>query len=115
MSKQPMDLNAIRLAHANLDRIAREHPELIDPARANWSEEDISEMIVDPTRTTYSTKDVAEILGVHEETVRREVQRGHLKAAKLGRMFIISKADLAAYYEAKGGGKLFADDDGAGS
>ncbi len=98
------------MARANLDRLAKEHPELIDPARASWAEEDIAEMIVDPTRTAYSTKDVAEILGVHEETVRREVQRGHLKAAKLGRMFIISKADLAAYYEAKGGGRLFEDD-----
>jgi excisionase family DNA binding protein len=110
MSKRPLDLEAIKQARANLDRIARENPHLIDPARAKWTEEDIAVMIVDSTKTTYGTKDVAEILGVHEETVRREINRGKLKAAKVGRVLVISKADLADYYQAKGGGRLFADD-----
>ena len=39
MSKRPMDLEAIRQARDNLDRIARENPHMIDHARANCSDE----------------------------------------------------------------------------
>ena len=43
-------------------------------------------------------KEVAERLGVHEETVRRHLQRGWLKGTKLGpRLWTISEEDLAAY------------------
>ena len=114
MSKRTLDLDAIKLARANLDRIARENPHLIDPARAKWTEEDIAAMIADPTKATYTVEEVAELLGVHKETVRREVRRGALKAAKVGRVLVVSKTDLADYYQAKGGGRLFADDAPAG-
>lgn len=98
---------AVKLARANLARIAREKPHLIDHSRASWSEEEIADMIVDPTKMTYSTQEAAEILGCHEETVRREIQKGNLRAAKLGRMFVISKSDLESFYQAKGGKSLF--------
>lgn len=110
MSKRPLDLEAIRQARDNLARIARKNPHLIDPARAKWTEEDIAAMIADPHKATYTVEEVAELLGVHKETVRREVRRGALKAAKVGRVLVVSKTDLADYYQVKGGGRLFADD-----
>ena len=116
MSKRPLDFEAIQLARANLARIARENPQMIDRSRARWSEEEIAGMIVDPTKMTYSTQEAAEILGCHEETVRREIQKGNLPAAKLGRMFVISKSDLESFYQAKGGKTLFPPtDDEAGA
>lgn len=45
MNKKPIDIKAVRQAHQNLDRIAREHPHLVDPARAQWSEKDVAEVI----------------------------------------------------------------------
>jgi hypothetical protein len=45
MSKHPLDLAAIQQAHKNLDRIAREHPELVDHERAQWAPEDVAAMI----------------------------------------------------------------------
>lgn len=42
MSKPPLDLPAIQQARKNLDRIAREHPELVDHERAQWAPEDVA-------------------------------------------------------------------------
>lgn len=108
MSKRPLDMDAIKQERANLDRIAREHPSLIDHGRAKWTEEDIAAMTNDPAKPTYTIEEVAELLGVHKETVRREIRREALKAAKVGRVLVVSRADLADYYQAKGGGRLFA-------
>lgn len=110
MSKRPMDMEAIRQARDNLDRIARENPHMIDHARAKWTEKDIATMIADQTKPTYNLDEVAELLGVHKETVRREIHRGALKAGRVGRVLVVSRLDLEAYYQAKGGGRLFADD-----
>lgn len=109
MSKRPLDMDAIKQARTNLDRIAREHPYMIDHDRAKWTEEDIAAMTIDPAKPTYTMEEVAELLGVHKETVRREVRRGVLKAAKVGRVLVVSRTDLADYYQAKGGGRLFSD------
>ena len=109
MNKRPLDLAAIRLAHANLDRIAKENPHLIDPAQAHWAEEDVAEMIVDATKTTFTVEDAAEVLNCHPQTIRRAIRIGLLKAAKVGRGISISRLDLEDYYQAKGGGRLFDD------
>lgn len=55
----------------------------------------------------YSAKEAADFLGCHRETIRRAIRSGELKAAKIGKVFRISKEDLNEYYQAKGGGKLF--------
>lgn len=110
MSKRPMDLEAIRQARDNLDRIARENPHMIDHVRAKWTEEDIASMIVDPEKMTYTVDEAAEVLNCHPQTLRRAVRNGTMKAAKVGKGLSISRLDLEAYYKVKGGGRLFADD-----
>jgi len=55
----------------------------------------------------YTINEAADFLGCHRETIRRAVSSGDLKAALFGRVYRISKEDLNAYYQAKGGGKLF--------
>ena len=110
MSKRPLDLEAIRQARDNLDRIARENPHMIDHARAKWAEEDIAAMIVDQEKMTYTVDEAAEVLNCHPQTLRRAVRNGSLQAAKVGKAFTISRSDLEAYYQAKGGGRLFAND-----
>lgn len=44
-----------------------------------------------------TVKEVATRLHIHEETVRREIRDGHLKAYKPGRKYLVSEADLADY------------------
>jgi excisionase family DNA binding protein len=59
----------------------------------------------------FSLKEVADILGVHPETIRRAVKAGKLKAAKIGKDYRIAKSELERFFQAKGGGSLFEDDD----
>ena len=53
-------------------------------------------MTADPMLTV---AEVAEQLKRTEEFVRNEIHRKHLRAAKIGRHFNVSPADLAAYIE----------------
>lgn len=106
MSNQPLDIEAIKLARTNLDRIARDHPHLIDPNGAMWSEKDISEMI-DEKQTAYTVEEAASLLRCHAQTIRRAIKNGKLQAAKIGKGIAISRFDLEDYYQAKGGGRLF--------
>lgn len=62
---------------------------------------------------TYGLDEVAAILGVHEETVRRAIRTGELSAFKLPRNYRVSRTELARWWAAKGGGKLFEDDEPA--
>ena len=110
MSKHPVDIKATKQTFANLDRIARDNPHMIDHARAKWTEEDIAAMIASPTKATYTVDEAADVLNCHPQTIRRSIRNGSLKAAKVGRGWSISRFDLEAYSQAKGGGRLFADD-----
>ncbi|MEN6440887.1 MAG: helix-turn-helix domain-containing protein [Syntrophobacter sp.] len=58
-------------------------------------------------RKAFSLKEAAEVIGCHKETLRRAIKKGELKAAKVGSDYRMSRSDLAAYWEAKGGGELF--------
>lgn len=101
-----VDLTLIREADAALDRIALEHPELIDHQAACWSAEEVARMVVEPNDPIPISR-AAEIIGCHVETLRRAVRRGELKAARIGREYKVSKVDLQAYWIQKGGGELF--------
>jgi len=108
--KRPLDIEVIKQARANLDRIARENPHMIDHARAKWTEEDIVTMVDSPSKTVYNVNEAADVLNCHPQTLRRAIRSGVLKAARIGKAVSISRFDLEAYYRAKGGGQLFADD-----
>ncbi len=50
------------------------------------------------------------MLTCHKETLRRAIRAGELQAARLGREYRISRADLQAFWTAQGGGDLFTPD-----
>ena len=58
-------------------------------------------------KTTFTLAEAASVLSCHKETLRRAIQAGELQAAKLGREYRISRADLQAFWTAQGGGELF--------
>jgi excisionase family DNA binding protein len=65
-----------------------------------------------PIKTTFTLTEAADLLSCHRETLRRAIRDGELKAAKLGtRDFRISRRELSAYWSARGGGGLFADEE----
>ena len=58
-------------------------------------------------KTTYTLAEVADMLSCHAETLRRAIRDGSLRAARLGREYRISRADLEAFWVVQGGGELF--------
>jgi excisionase family DNA binding protein len=58
-------------------------------------------------KTTYTLVEVAQLLRCHTETVRKAILDGYLQAAKLGRSYRVSRAELSKFWEAQGGGELF--------
>jgi excisionase family DNA binding protein len=44
-----------------------------------------------------SLDEVASSVGVEVMTIRREVQRGHLRATRVGRRLVVMQADWIAY------------------
>ena len=58
-----------------------------------------------------SIKDAATILDVHPDTIRRAIKAGKLKAAQIGRDYKIAKSELDRFFQAKGGGRLFEEND----
>lgn len=63
------------------------------------------------TKAVVSVREAARLLGLHEETIRRAVRKGELKACRLGhRTLRISRTDLESYFRAHGGGALFSED-----
>ncbi|MBA4544692.1 helix-turn-helix domain-containing protein [Thermoactinomyces daqus] len=47
----------------------------------------------------YTIEEIAEILKVHDRTVRREIERGNLKAVKVGSVWRITHKDFEEYLE----------------
>jgi excisionase family DNA binding protein len=58
-------------------------------------------------KTTYTLVEVAQLLRCHTETVRKAILDGSLQAAKLGRSYRVSHAELLKFWGALGGGDLF--------
>ena len=47
----------------------------------------------------YSVEDVSKILQVHDNTTRRYIKSGRLKAVKIGKAYRISETDLKAFLD----------------
>ena len=60
-------------------------------------------------KTTYTLAEAADLLSCHKETLRRAIKSGSLRAAKIGKEYRISKADLEDFWAVRGGGALFDD------
>lgn len=58
-------------------------------------------------KTTFTLAEAAELLRCHKETLRRAILEGSLQAARLGRGYRISRADLQKFWTERGGGELF--------
>ncbi|MDL2272326.1 helix-turn-helix domain-containing protein [Desulfovibrio sp. OttesenSCG-928-I05] len=62
-------------------------------------------------KTTFTLAEAAKLLSCHKETLRRSIQAGELRAARLGRGYRISRRDLQTFWTAQGGGELFSEAD----
>lgn len=58
-------------------------------------------------KTTYTLAEAAQLLRCHKETLRKAILDGTLQAAKLGRSYRVSRADLQKFWAGCGGGELF--------
>lgn len=58
-------------------------------------------------KTTFTLAEAADLLRCHKETLRRAILDGSLQAARLGRGYRISRADLQKFWTERGGGELF--------
>jgi excisionase family DNA binding protein len=105
MSDKKIDFERARRAMARLDEIAKDHPELLGGSSQKEWEATLQEAL--EMQQVFNVIEAAELLRSHPETIRREIRRGILKAAKVGRDFRISRKELADYWRAKGGGDLF--------
>jgi excisionase family DNA binding protein len=50
----------------------------------------------------YTIYEVAQLLNIHHFTVRRNIERGNLKAVKIGNIYRIAESDLQAFLTKKG-------------
>jgi excisionase family DNA binding protein len=57
---------------------------------------------------TLSLAEAAGLLGLHHSTLRKAAADGELRVARIGRIYRVSREELARYWRAKGGGELFA-------
>lgn len=58
-------------------------------------------------KTVFTISETAQILKVCEETIRRRIRDGSLKAAKIGKEYRISIKDIEEFFQDNGGGTLF--------
>lgn len=107
-----VDLEKVRQARANLKRIKEENPHI----RA-INEQDLEPILEgkqmsdkDKRQFLYTSKEAAELLGVHVETIRRAIRKGDLRAAKVGHGQRIAGHELVAFFEKRGGGRLFSEE-----
>lgn len=57
--------------------------------------------------TTFSLYEAAKHVCLHPETLRKEIKKGSLQAALLGKKYVISKIELEDWFKKRGGGRLF--------
>lgn len=71
--------------------------ELDDPFIDGIVKRVCEELKVKQVGETYSTKEVAEKIGVNEQTIRRHIREGLLKATQNGKSYIITEQNLKKY------------------
>lgn len=57
--------------------------------------------------TSFSLQEAAKHVSLHPETLRKEIKKGSLQAALLGKKYVISKIELECWFKKRGGGRLF--------
>jgi len=102
--RKKIDLEGIRETDAKADELAARCPNIrpMNPSDL--------EAALGLRKAAFSPAEVAQLLGLHPEHVRKMIRTGKLPAAKMGGAWRVSRSDLEAYYQAKGGGQLFEDD-----
>ena len=50
--------------------------------------------------TWYTVEEISEMLKLNVETIRRNLQRGHIRGAKFGKVWRISSSDLQDFIDA---------------
>ena len=58
-------------------------------------------------KNAFTLAEAAELLRCHPETLRKSIADGRLPAARLGRGYRVSRADLQTFWKDMGGGELF--------
>lgn len=108
MKKKAVDLDRVKRGLAELDKIAAEHPRLLgDSTPEEWEATLIRSLM---RNAVFTVPEAAQLLNCHEQTIRREIRRGKLKAAKVGNDWRISRPDLETYWRSVGGHQLFPPD-----
>lgn len=103
-----IDLEAVGDIRRRLRNLAAEKPHLFNGERFETFVDNAEGGIMDSqTDKVYTIDEAAELLKLNPMTIRREIKRGNLAAAKIGRTYRISKESLADYYRKIGGGELF--------
>jgi excisionase family DNA binding protein len=59
---------------------------------------------------TFTLREVSDLLGCSRRLLGRMIRSGGLKAARVGNDYRISRADLEAFWRARGGGRLLSED-----
>ena len=104
--EKPIDLEKVREGDAHLERARRLHDEEGREPRPVPLEE-----IAMEDQTTFSVQEAARLAGLSEETIRREIRAGKLKAAQVGTgPYRISRVEIANWWRSRGGGELFGDE-----
>ncbi|MDA8307501.1 MAG: helix-turn-helix domain-containing protein [Deltaproteobacteria bacterium] len=105
MNKRPIDFERVKRATVRLDAYLANHPDALgERTESEWLDI-VKGVLMD--KEIFTVKEVAQIFRVDEETIRRAIRKNRLKAAKVGRDFRISRADLEEYYQDEGGGNLW--------
>jgi excisionase family DNA binding protein len=55
--------------------------------------------VSDQTKAFMSIEEVADLLGVNYQLIYRQIRSGALRAARIGRVYRVARADLEAYLE----------------
>lgn len=110
MSKK-IDMNMVRKARANLEKVRQQYPNTRAMDEATLEDAVTSNNTSnEQLKATFSPKEVAELLGTHKETILRAIRKGEIRAALLGKIYRITRAEVDRYFQSKGGSSLFGGD-----
>ena len=103
-----VDMDMVRKARENLDKIKEEYPDT-----RSMDDETLEEVMREGKhiQEIYTPTEMAELLGTHRETILRAIRKGEIQAAKIGKQYKITKAEVDRYFQSKGGSPLFEDEE----